>query len=296
MAVITILAASLLVAGSAMIDNAKSKSTRAVLGIVRDALEQFKEEQTAGPNLTRATAYQARYGFFPPDELEVFTPVGVPPPATLPGSRMVGGASVVPAPSGAGSTYGSMNFYVDGLTWAQQAEEHRELAAMILAIDTYCESADAIIDRISSSHRMAGPLDGDGNPAQFLDRNGNETFDAMVDEQILYIVDDWGVPITYFAQRDFDTGPASRPTDSGNHEHWNAASTAMIRANRGQPILCSYGPDGPEQLRQEIVIAAGSTATLVHDWADDGNINGPLNEDNVYPDQPLEETLSRLAP
>ena len=70
----------------------------------------------------------------------------------------------------------------------------------------------------------------------------------------------------------------------------------MIRANRGQPILCSYGPDGPEQLKQEIVIAAGSTATLVHDWADEGNINGPLNEDNVYPDQSLEETLSRLAP
>ena len=297
MAIIGVLAATLLVAGNAMINTAKTRSTRGILIIVRDAIEEFHEEQTANPTLTRHPAYQARYGVYPPDELEVFTGDGIPyanPPTE---TRAVGGAVVVPGPDN-GVTYGNMLFYTDGLTTQEAAEEHRDLAAMLLAIDMFSESAGMMLDCISSSHRVLGPLDATGNPAQFLNRNPdeNETFDPMGDGQIQYIVDDWGVPIAYFAQRDFDPDAPSGATLSTNHPSWNEASTEMIRANMGQPILCSYGPDGQEQLKRVIVTAADSTATLVQDWADDQRINDPLNEDNVYPDQLLKERLRGGAP
>ena len=56
MAVIGVLAASLLVAGSVMIDNARSRSTRAVLTVVRDAIEEFREEQVDNPTLAKNSA------------------------------------------------------------------------------------------------------------------------------------------------------------------------------------------------------------------------------------------------
>ena len=123
------------------------------------------------------------------------------------------------------------------------------------------------------------------------------------DYQIRYIVDGWGVPISYLAQRDFKTSNPAK-TISSNHPDWNKASTEIIRLNRGQPIIMSYGPNGKDQLTQEwMETQPGSSTTgnsimiakasLVGDFGDDRKINHPLNEDNVYFDPSLKERLAK---
>ena len=64
---------------------------------------------------------------------------------------------VVPGPDN-GVTYGTMLFHTDGLTGEQAAEEHRDLAAMLLAIEMFSESAGGMLDGIPSSYRSLEPL------------------------------------------------------------------------------------------------------------------------------------------
>jgi prepilin-type N-terminal cleavage/methylation domain-containing protein len=289
--IIAILVASVVVAGSAMIDAAKTRSTRAVLVIVRDAVEQFAEEQRGNATLTRSRAYRARYGFYPPDEFEVFTEDGVPHATPPTGTLAVGKAEVQPAP---GAGYPEMVFH-RGVLPADQEYEHRDMAAMILAIEMFSDTASEMLGHISSSHRSTGPLDPvSGLPLQYLNRNDDTTFESMVDGQIQYVVDAWGIPISYFSQIDYLAGAGAPDRSSSNHlAGWNATSTGMIKLNGNQPIICSYGPDGREQLSKDIVEQEDSKALLVTDWADDGRINDPLNDDNIYPDPSLNEILSR---
>ncbi len=299
MGIIAVIAASLLIAGTTMINKAKARKTRAVLGIVRDAVDQFAQDQSAASTLGRSRAYQTRYGFYPPDELEVFTPTGIPN-SNVSGPLTVGGASVIPAPTSQGLLYSEpMRFHLDG-AGAQRPDpafEHRDLAAMILAIKMFNETADEMLNHIPSSHRVPGPVNAQNQPVQFLNRNDDEVFTPGTDEQIDYIIDDWGTPIAYFAQRDYTRDAGAAATVSGNHPAWNQGSTAMIRANRGQPIICSYGADGPEQLTWEI-LNVDEAASLIGDWEEnaDGAIDHRLNEDNVYPDDTLKEKLRKGAP
>ena len=297
MGIIAVLAASILVASHALIENSRARSTRAVLTIVQDALEQFKEEQSARSTLARSGAYQARYGYYPPDELEPFTAHGVPPDTGVAGPLTVGKASVVPAPSGTGVFDRAMTFQIDGLSDADRATEHRDLAAMMLAVNMFSESAAEMIGHISGSHRTTGPTSATRAPLQFLDRNGDGDFTPMEDEQIEYIVDDWGVPISYLSQRDFLSANPVGETLSSNAPAWNKASTAMVLANNGRPLVFSYGPNGPEQLEATIVTGP-EPVTLVGDWADGGDqkVDHPLNLDNVYADQTFAEVLKQGVP
>ncbi len=296
-AVIGILAGALLVAGSAVIDNAKATKTQFMLGIVRDAVEQFRMEQTDRPTLTKSIAYQKRYGVYPPDELEVFTALGVPYGNAL-YSRAVGKHEVMPGPAN-NVLFGNMTFQVDGLDPAAQSLEHRDLAALTLSIGMFSDAGSAMLEKIPASHWRT-PVDPADTPLQFLNRDDNENYDAGVDQEIRHLLDDWGVPITYFSQRDAEPGQPTDPTLSSNGTDWNAASSAMVRINAGQPILCSYGPDGAEQLSKETLAAATAAlgappATLEADWASDtdGKIDSPLNADNVYPDDALKAKLAR---
>lgn len=156
-----------------------------------------------------------------------------------------------------------------------------------------------MLDHLKSK-RWVTPSAANGDPLQFLDRNQNGTFDPMEDDAVRYLVDDWKTPIVYMVQRDFQPNGGT-VTVSTNHRNWNEVSTGMVRLNGGQPILCSYGPDGPEQLTQDVLTAGqmpglgNPPATLLQDWMDnhDGRINSPLNEDNLYPDPTLKEKLHR---
>jgi len=308
--VIGILVSSVLVASSGFINKGRTNNTQAVLQIVADAVEEFKREQSTRPTITRARQpkatpppptvnYSDRYGAYPPDELEVFSAVGLPGsvPPVLPRTNSLapGGAVIVPAPS----PWPAMRFFKDNDP-AKNAIEHRDQCAMITAIETLSESASSILDRIPDKNRSPGALDDNGKPALFLDRPGGTdgTWDAN-DHQIRYIIDDWGIPISYLAQRDWkDATPEFNPVPSNNHAAWNEASTELIRMNGGQPIIMSYGPNGKDQLTPE-AMEMDAKASLVGDFedADDHVVNNPLNDDNVYSNPALKEKLAKgIAP
>ena len=313
--VIGILVSSILVASAGFINRGRTNNTQAVLQVVADAVEEFKREQTAKPTITRArqtkgpgeyVTYADRYGAYPPDELEVFTSGGlrgstgtIPPSRTLaPGRAEVVVNPLKPPP------WDAMRFYKDGVDPTKDALENRDQAAMIVAIETLSESASAILDRIPDKNRSAGALSADGTtPALFLDRPDpatgtlNGIWDSN-DHQIRLIIDDWGMPISYLAQRDWQ--PASS-IPSFNHNTWNRTSTEIIRLNGGQPVIFSYGPNGKDQLTPEAMGANAGAATLMGDMhpvapgPDDQEfvIDNPFNADNVYSNPALKEKLAK---
>jgi len=143
-----------------------------------------------------------------------------------------------------------------------------------------------------------------GKPVQFLDRAPLDASFGEGDEQIRYVLDDWQVPLSYLAQRDWVADPTvAKPqtADSSNlRDHrWHRASTEMIRLNGGRPIIFSYGPDGKEQLSKTWMMPTGGKASLVADWTskdNPGKIDDPLNADNVYADPALAEKLAKGSP
>ena len=288
MVVIAILVSSVLVVSGTVVNKARTTSTQAMLLVVQNAVEEFNREQTANPTLSRTPGYVERYGRFPPDELDRFV---TPGPNHL---ALVGGAAICPVPGGG---FGSMEFYTRGLTSeVAVAQEHRDLAAMVLTIELFGDASSAILDGIQDRYRSPGPVDGSGTPMLFVDRpdpggvlNG-EWSPLDGDLQIRYIIDDWGMPIAYMTQRDWN--PLG--TASTNHAAWNEASTKLVKLNDGQPIIMSYGHNGPEQLtkaQMEPTESARAAATLIVDFRDDGKINNPLNDDNVFPDDATKDKL-----
>ena len=240
--------------------------------------------------------YRSRYGEYPPDETEVFTDKGLFG-STTGRSLAPGQASFVPAPAESGPGYDPMAFYTSGNPNA--ALEHRDLAAMIIAVQQLTETAAAMLDKLPESNWSPGILDADGNPLQFLDVDDNNTWDPGVDQQVRFIVDEWGVPISYFAQRD-GTPCCPEATESSNADGWNQTSTEIIFLNKGRPVIMSYGPNGREQLGREVQTAQNSTASMVSDWIHEDEalhrINDPYNADNVYNDADLKERLAEGIP
>ena len=313
--VIAILVSAILVASSGFINKGRANNTQSILQIVADAVEEFKREQSIKPTITRARQprqapppptvnYSDRYGLYPPDELEVFTSLGLPGSTTPSRTLAPGGAEVYgPTPP----PWGPMLFYDDADNPHPELE-HRDQAAMILAIETLSESGSAILDRIPDRNRTPGPLK-DGSPALFLNRPDpktgllNTTWDGNYDHQIRVIIDDWGNPISYFSERDWQDPSVNlsfKPIPSSNHDKWNRTSTEIIRLNGGQPVIFSYGPNGKDQLTKD-AMGANGTATLMGDMhpttpgPDDQEhvIDNPLNADNVYANPALKEKLAK---
>jgi hypothetical protein len=275
-----------------------------MLSVVWEAVEQFRREQKANPTLARHRAYRRRYGFFPPDELELFTPVGIP--GGPPGTRAPGGAVVVPAP-GSDEGYDPMNFYTKGLPPPAKAAEFRDQVAMVVAIQMFGDVSSSILDRIEGRYWLA-PLDDKDDPAVFLDRPAGATppdgtWDANA-HQVRYIVDGWGNPISYLSQRDWKpppdppAGSTNLPANPPATGGWNQAATRIVRLNGGQPVIFSYGPNGKEQLtREQMEVGGDGVASLVGDFlglsGTEGQIDNPLNADNVYADPTLKVKLAK---
>ncbi|HNQ22150.1 MAG TPA: prepilin-type N-terminal cleavage/methylation domain-containing protein [Phycisphaerae bacterium] len=316
MGIMAVLAAAVIVAGTTLLTKARVQATVATLSLVRDAVEEFKRGEEAAPTITRARwgersethsgTYADRYGLYPPDELDAYTDQGLPAPAGAPPTakalKLTRGSAVI-EPS-VQPYYSKMQFRTDLAPDALSAE-HRDLAALILTIELYSAPAAAILDRVPSRHRSNGAIDpATGLPTQYLDidPNSGPGFRPGVDHQIRYILDDWGVPISYLAQRDWNAGtgaPIRESTNYADSNAWNQASTEMIRLNSDQPIIMSYGPNGKEQCTQAWM-GGTADASLVADWmgltvnlTTAGKIDHPLNADNVYADPELASKLAR---
>ena len=292
---IAVLVGAVVVASSVFINDGRVKNTRAVLAVVRDALEQFRQDETSKPTISRIGTYSNRYGRYPADELECYTPSGIP---ELTGGQSLVGAGtratwfMVPQLMGRNDNYPAMSFY-DAPAPDHAAYEHRDIAAMWLTIKLHSEAASAILDHISERNWRDCPEDRSSPsspiPFQFLNRDprGHEEWQpAEGDLQIRYLVDDWGNPFSYMAQRDWlkdPPSPADQAPPSSNHESWNEASTEIIRLNGGQPLVFSYGPDGKDQLTAAAMGDEGK-ASLIGDFEDSSHakIDNSLNRDNVY--------------
>lgn len=300
MAIIAILAGAVVVGATFVVNKARSRQTESILGVVNMALEEFKREQTANPTLTRARQvganglllYRDRYGLYPPDELEVFTKAGLPG-ATTGGTLAIGGATVVPGLTSAGTKYEPMTYYIDDPPEARR--EHRDVVAMVLAITMFGDASRSVLDDLPESNRVPSPRSADdsGKPGRFLDRDGNGTWEPEQDEELWHIKDGWGVPLSYYAQRDWrEDPPAGMPNiPSGNHPDWNEASTEFITLNGGRPVIMSYGPNGKDQLKKAVVEKPEQESLLHVDWETNHVIDGIYNKDNVYIDSGLSDRL-----
>lgn len=293
--IITVLFGAVFAAGTTLMARARVRNTQALLAIVQDAVDQFEREQMRNPTLTRTKAYRARFGSFPPDELEVFSSKHAYP-LPWPKDRALtypAGSEIQPA-----LPYKEMKFHIDGLSPAEVATEHRDLAAMVVAIEMFGDESKAILDRVRENNRVQGPIDPvTGDPAQFIDRPPvASTWDPERDLAIRYIVDEWGVPISYLAQRDW-VDKSTDPVVSTNHPDWNEASTEIVRLNGGRPVIFSYGPDGKEQLiAEQMNGAVPAAASLVGDFEDGHKVDHPFNTDNVYANESLAKKLAQGIP
>ncbi|MBI4718868.1 MAG: type II secretion system protein [Planctomycetes bacterium] len=317
-AVIIVLVGAVLVAGPALIDRGKIKNTETLLAQVRDVIEQFKAEQTSNPTLLRAQPqpgagtlgmlyYKDRYGTYPPDELEVFTAVGIPGSAGTGNRSLALGKSHVELgnPATDPRNWSAMKFYTVGN--AQPQLEHRDLAAMVLTIEMYGVESKSALDALPESNFRAGPVDSlNGKPIQFLDRSptANRVYNEETDLAVRYIVDAWGVPLSYFTTRNHSSNPQKIADmnflGSSNHPQWHEACTEMVRLAGGEPIVMSWGPDGKEQATREAIdpnAGGDPKAVLIDDWMDGPRdrrrIDHPLNLDNLYSVSGLKEKLER---
>jgi type II secretory pathway pseudopilin PulG len=288
MVIIVILISAVMVAAPALIGKAKTTNTLAMLTVVQSAVDEFKREQNSKPTVAKNRSYRKRYGEYPPDELEVFTAVGVPGGASR--SLVPGGGTMIPDGTGGGGGYRPMKFYARGLPPDASVTEFRDQVAMTVAIQLLGDTSASILAGVQDQYWSA-PLDpSSGNPAVFVDRDKSGAWDPN-DHQVRYIIDDWDNPISYMAQRDFDEA-ARTHLASSNHPAWNEGATEMIRLNGGKPIIFSYGPDGPEQLAEE-QMGDDATASLLIDFEDDHIVNHPLNADNVYSNPAVKESLAK---
>lgn len=306
---ILVLLGAVIVAAPALIDRGKTQSTQLLLHTVQTMIDEFEREQKAAPTITRARQpdkwdpegqigvhYKKRYGLFPADELEPFTESGLPCSASSKTFSLAPAkAKVILGTNTDGNNYPAMRFYRDYDDPSRSLDhfEHRDIAALILTVELFGGAQSrSMLDGLSDASLRPGPRDTQGEPRQFLDRNGNGRWDALEDLQLRYVVDSWGVPLAYFSQRD-GVKNAKYPCPSTNHGRWNEVSNDLISRNGGRPVLMSWGPDGREQLTRDIQ-SAESTASVVGDLAVHTFLRNPLNRDNVFTDPALKQKLETV--
>ncbi len=302
-AIILVLLAAIVHVGGWAFHKGQAKNTEAVLGILADACTQFKESAPLGAVKQKSASasgivtYAGRYGNYPPDELEIFSKHGLPgsDPKPPDGNPLIpGGASI--RPDLFPQPYDDMKFYTTG-AGAKPEFEHRDNAALVLAIELFSEEAASTLARIPSRNWKPVANDSGGKPLVYIDRDASDDY-TDGDEPIRYVVDNWTVPIAYMAQRDYR---ASNPVDSSNHKtdwSWNQVSSRLVKLNGDAPVIFSWGPDGREQLTEAGMGAEGK-AHLGADWmttldnSAKDRVDFPLNTDNVYANPALSEILSK---
>lgn len=267
--ILAILITIVITIGGSAFGGAQKNETQAVLLNLQAAIEQFRQDAPLRrvTNNQQKPVYVNRYGDDPCDELNGFLRsggnAGVP---VLPGH----GTRPFLGPGGASAR---LHLPPAGLS----AVRSSDFKALALVIKLYTPEAAAMLDRIEGRYRKTLP-----NPVEFFDRNGNDSLD-MDDEPLFSFVDSWGNPIEYFATRNIVLD-----------DKREKASKAFVEANLGKPLLVSYGPNGREQIAQ---LPANTTSPIVEDFAEMGpgehKVDQPLNADNVYPDDALNERLTR---
>ncbi|MFH0983294.1 MAG: prepilin-type N-terminal cleavage/methylation domain-containing protein [Planctomycetota bacterium] len=286
-AIIVILIGAVIMVGRSRIAAAKASETAGLLNTLQLAAQQFASEKP----LSKVKGYQTRYGDYPPDELDGFLqsagvpsiPPPPPPPSTV--GRI--------APSGSDLEVPTNLAEVD----------HGDIKAFALAIRSYSQAGAAILDRIQPKYRAAAHK-ASGVPDEYLDRNGNGTFDPGQDEPLDYFMDGWGTPVAYFATTPDSTANGmwdQPPNVRAAGDRWKTCA-ALRSLSNDVPVFVSYGPDGPEQFSDDFrePPVTGYHPDLIYDFNEPlpkprFKFDHLLNRDNVYSSETVQDKILRVA-
>jgi hypothetical protein len=256
------------------VQEAKRRDTRAMLQILDGAIEDFRSEAPVGRIQQGGVRYADRYGLYPPDEIEAFSPTGIPH-----------------------STGPAVPIGVGRVTMDNPPVGYNDVRAMVLAIRTFSPKGTQTLEQIHQRFKAHYDV---GQPGMvvYWDRD-NDGRQSDRDDVLDFFVDAWGTPIQYFAVN--PTGPPVDPPAASDTVPAKgarlAASKELVRANNGRPVLVSYGPDGKDQLSgqfpdaQDIVTDWWKNNQGGNDPAGSRKIDNRFNVDNVYSADGLAEKL-----
>jgi prepilin-type N-terminal cleavage/methylation domain-containing protein len=250
---------------TAMTESAKVRETEGLFLALSQAMDAYKLEvkqsRAAGGKVA------ALYNGAPPDDLRVFTQAGVNLGGTV--VSMVAGNPIVPnVTEPRDATAGSLTD--PGL------RKHGDVRAMVLAMRLRSPKASEILDGINEKYRV-----NEGN----LVFNPGDGTNAI---PLTHYVDAWGTPIEYY----------SVCTSVNSLDPRERTSFALVHNSNAEPVLVSYGPDGPEQFSGDIFDdpAFGDTS-VVSDFNGGcsgcmaGKIDSTLNQDNIYSSETLKDRM-----
>ena len=266
-AVLAILLGLVLKGGGSMLTKGKVNDTEALFQNLDQAITAYKSEV----NQTRIPNADALFRGSPPDAVYVFVDEN--------GTTVAGCAIAM----GRGNPSSSNPWIPAGLDDGRDAggklsspaaAMHGDVRALVLAMRLRSPKASAILDQIDARFLVPGRADG-----VFFDPG-----DGSAPIPLDYYVDAWGTPIEYYSTRFCPNCPSGTPRE--------AASDTFVRANNGEALLVSYGPDGPDQFAQDFFDSEGDTS-LVADYTDNNLVDHVFNQDNIYSSDTFKERMMR---
>jgi prepilin-type N-terminal cleavage/methylation domain-containing protein len=274
MAILVVLISALIVVGRSQIAKGKAREAHTMLSTLQSAAQQFAAEKP----LSKVKGYAARYGDYPPDELDGF----------LKGVGILGSGGALVVPGGTDLKIPSNKI---------ENVRNGDIKAFALAVRLYSQEGAATLDRIPSKYRAPAVKDASGTPLEFLHHGDGNTFKTGQDVPLDYFVDPWGTPIAYFAAK--TGGPSVWDSNTNNVAKVGnrQLTTQVLRSlSNDVPVFVSYGPDGPGQFAADFLVGGKYPPDLVQDIGDEPDgadrvVNNTLNADNLYS---IESAQSRI--
>ena len=276
-AVLAILLGLVFKGGGSMLTKGKANDTEALLQNLDQAITAYKSEVVTQTDIPNADAL---FRGSPPDAVYVFDK----------GGTTVAGCDIAMGRGDPGSSNPWIPAGLDdgrdagGKLSSPAAPRHGDVRALVLAMRLRSPKASAILDQIDARFLVPGRADG-----VFFDPG-----DGSAPIPLDYYVDAWGTPIEYYSTRFCPDCPSGTPRE--------AASDAFVRANNGEALLVSYGPDGPDQFAQDFFDDenVGDTSLVADYWDNpartgvpDHLVNYVLNQDNIYSSDTFKERMMR---
>jgi len=283
--VISILLSMIFLVGQSVIQDGKIKKTRLMLSHLQEAVETYRDQhyhKAMNPVLDR-------YGNYPPDDIMTYTPLAADSTQQGAGHGVNGIYEDIPnlMPGGLGTFVRVGAGPLSGLTddiGASGYVPNGDIKALVWALRNH-EKSRIVYDTIPKQYRVSVDL-----AVEFFDVDGDNIanysapLDPLVDKDVEYLVDSWGVPLEYFSSAFLveKTLPSGNPTAHGG------AAELLVEANKDRPLLVSYGPDGKFQLEEGVTLPGQYVASP---FSQRPFIN-ERNQDNVYCDDAV---VARIA-
>ncbi|MCA9253525.1 MAG: prepilin-type N-terminal cleavage/methylation domain-containing protein [Phycisphaerales bacterium] len=251
---------------TALTESAKVQETEGLLKALSQAIDAYKLE--VKQSRAGGGSVGALYNGAPPDNFDVFTPTG----ANLAGFNVKlvkGNPNALDLADPRDSSTGVLAGF--------NQRRYGDVRAMVLAMRLWSPKASEILDGINEKYRV-----NEGN----LVYDPNDGTDSI---PLIHYVDAWGTPIEYYSVCTAINSPDPR----------ERTAFSLVHNSNAEPVLVSYGPDGPEQFSSDIFGDSGfGDTSLVSDFNGGcagctvGKIDNALNQDNVYSSETIKDRMN----